>query len=131
VRRGDGITLGEDEVVALAGPDRTFADLVQQLVARPTPTVVDELAQRGIEYVVLPSPADGDVAATLDSAAGLVQASAADRTTRAWQVHARLGDAGLTGGTSWVRVVLLVVQGVALVVALVLCLPTTSRRRPS
>ena len=131
VRRGDGTTLGEDEVVALSGPDRTFTGLVQQLVARPTPTVVDQLAKRGIEYVVLPSPADGDVAATLDSAAGLVQASAADRTTRAWQVDHALGDDGLTGGTSWLRVVLLVVQGLGLVVALLLCLPTTSPRRTS
>jgi GT2 family glycosyltransferase len=131
VRRGDGITLGEDEVVDLAAPDRTFAGLVQQLVARPTPAVVAGLAERGIEYVVLPTPADGDVAATLDSAAGLVQASAADRTTRAWQVNHPTSDVGLTGDTSWLRVALLVVQGVGLLLALVLCLPTTRSRRTS
>ena len=41
---------------------------------------------QGIEYVVLPAPADGDVASALDATGGLVQASAEDRSTRAWQV---------------------------------------------
>lgn len=129
VRRGDGVTTGEDEVVNLTAEDTAFTSTVRELVSRPTPGVVDELAGAGIEYVVLPSPADGDVAAVLDAAAGLVQASAADRTTRAWQVNHRLDGSSLEGPTSWLRVVLLVVSGVAIVVVLVLCLPTTNRRR--
>ena len=129
VRRGDGITTGEDEVVDLTAEDTDFTSTVRALVSRPTPQVVDELAGAGIEYVVLPSPADGDVAAVLDAAAGLVQASAADRTTRAWQVNHQLDGTSLEGPTSWLRVVLLVVSGVAILVVLVLCLPTTNRRR--
>lgn len=130
VRRGDGVTTGEDEILALTAEDTDFTATVRELVSRPTPVVVDELGRSGIEYVVLPSPADGDVAAVLDAASGLVQASAADRTTRAWQVNRAVDDSSLDGPTSWLRVVLLVVQAVTLVVVLVLCLPTTSRRRP-
>ncbi|WP_395693812.1 glycosyltransferase family 2 protein [Nocardioides sp.] len=129
VRRGDGITTGEDEVLDLTAEDTAFTGTVRSLVSRPTPAVVDRLGRAGIEYVVLPSPADGDVAAVLDAAPGLVQASAADRTTRAWQVDRPVDGSSLEGPTSWLRVVLLVVSGVAIVVVLVLCLPTTSRRR--
>ncbi|GAA1131852.1 glycosyltransferase family 2 protein [Nocardioides aquiterrae] len=129
VRRGDGMTVGEDEVLALSAEDRDFSTTVRELVSRPTPAVVDDLGGNGIEYVVLPSPADGDVAATLDAAAGLVQASAADRSTRAWQVDRPLDASGLDGPTSWLRVVLIVVQGIAILVVVVLCLPTTNRRR--
>ena len=129
IRRGDGVTLGEDEVLNLTAEDDDFTELVTELVSRPTPAVVDELGRDGIEYVVLPSPADGDVAAVLDAAVGLVQASAEDRTTRAWQVDRPLEAGVLDGPTSWLRVALLVVQGLAILVVLVLCLPTTSRRR--
>ena len=87
VRRGDGVTLGEDEIIALAGEDSAFTDTVRSLTSRPTPEVVASLADRGIEYVVLPAPADGSVAAALDATGGLVQASAEDRSTRAWQVE--------------------------------------------
>lgn len=131
VRRGDGVTLGEDEILNLTAEDDAFTEQVRALVSRPTPDVVDGLGRSGIEYVVLPSPADGDVAATLDAAAGLVQASAADRDTRAWQVDRPLDDHALDGPTSWLRVALLVVQGVGLVVVAVLCLPTINRRRSS
>ncbi|MBZ5737336.1 glycosyltransferase family 2 protein [Nocardioides mangrovi] len=129
VRRGDGMTVGEDEIVTLTAEDHDFTDDVQALVSRPSPEVVDQLAAAGIEYVVLPTPADGDVAGVLDSASGLVQASAEERTTRAWQIDRPLDGSQLDGPTSWLRVVLLVVQGVAVVVVLVLCLPTVNRRR--
>jgi hypothetical protein len=131
VRRGDGVTLGEDEILNLTAEDGDFTTTVRELVSRPTPAIVDQLGKNGIEYVVLPSPADGDVAATLDAAAGLVQASAADRSTRAWQVNRELDASGLEGPTSWLRVALLVIEGAAIVVVAVLCLPTTSRRRSS
>ena len=61
VRREDGIRLGEDEIVAHAESDPAFDARVRALVSRPTPTVVAELAAAGIEYVVLPAPADPDV----------------------------------------------------------------------
>jgi GT2 family glycosyltransferase len=131
IRRGDGVTLGEDEILDLTAEDTDFTREVRALVSRPTPEVVDRLAGSGIEYVVLPSPADGDVASVLDAAAGLVQASAADRSTRAWQVARPLDASGLDGPTSWSRVALLALQGVGVLVVAVLCLPTTNRRRES
>jgi hypothetical protein len=88
---------------------------------------VDELGGAGIEYVVLPAPADPDVAASLDATSGLEAASAEDRDTRAWQVDRPLSADELDGPRSWLRVALLVTQAVAVVVVLVLCAPTTSR----
>jgi hypothetical protein len=129
VRRGDGVTLGEDEVLALTAEDRRLTRDVRRLASRPTPALVAGLAERGIEYVVLPAPADGDVAASLDATGGLVQASAEDRSTRAWQIDRPLADDALDGPDSWLRTVLLVLQGLGLGWVLVLCAPTTERRR--
>jgi len=129
VRRGDGVTLGEDEIVDLTPEDTDFTRDVRALVSRPTPAVVDALADRGIEYVVFPAPADGDVAAALDATGGLVQASAEDRSTRAWQVDRALDPDAVDGPRSWLRTGLLVLQALALLVVAVLCVPTTERRR--
>ena len=63
VRRGDGVTLGEDEVLALADEDVDLTRQVTELVSAPTGELVESLARAGIEYVVLPSPADGTIAA--------------------------------------------------------------------
>jgi len=129
VRRGEGVTLGEDEIIGLADEDAAFTTAVRALTSRPTPAVVARLADRGIEYVVLPAPADGSVAAALDATGGLVQASAEDRATRAWQVNRQLDPDAVDGPRSWLRILLLVVQTLALVVVLVLCLPTLRARR--
>jgi len=129
VRRGDGVTLGEDEIIDLSAEDTGFTRAVRALAARPTPEVVDLLARRGIEYVVLPAPADGDVASALDATGGLVQASAEDRSTRAWQVNRPLNASAVEGPRSWLRIGLLVLQGVLIVVVAVLCVPTSERRR--
>ncbi len=129
VRRGDGVTLGEDEVVDLTKEDAGFTRDVRALASRPTPAVVDVLAESGIEYVVLPAPADGNVAAALDATGGLVQASAEDRSTRAWQVNKTLDPHAVDGPRSWLRIALLVVQALGILVVAVLCVPTTDRRR--
>lgn len=129
IRRGDGITTGEDQVLNLTAEDAGFTSAVQELASRPTPEAVDLLAESGVEYVVLPAPADGDVAAVLDATSGLTQASAEQRTTRAWQVDRPLDGALLEGPVSWLRVLLLVVQAVAILVVVVLCAPTTNPRR--
>ena len=129
VRRDDGVTTGEDEVLDLTAEDHAFTSLVQGLASRPTPDAVAELASRGIEYVVLPAPADGEVAAALDATAGLEQASAEDRSTRAWQVGHPLSASDLDGSRSWLRVALLFLQGIAILVVLVLCAPSTDRGR--
>ena len=128
VRRGDGVTLGEDEIVALSEADEGFSRDVRTLVSRPTPQVVAALAGDGIEYVVLPAPADGDVAAALDATGGLTQASAEDRSTRAWQVGKPVDPDAVDGPQSYLRIALLVLQGIAILVVAVLCAPTTERR---
>ncbi|MDR7251470.1 GT2 family glycosyltransferase/energy-converting hydrogenase Eha subunit A [Nocardioides sp. BE266] len=129
IRRDDGTTLGEDEILTLTDEDTELTAEVKALVSAPTPGVVAALGSRGIEYVVLTAPADGHVSSLLDATAGLDQASAEDRTTRAWHVDRPLDASALDGDGSWWRAVLLVVQGVAIIVALVLAAPTVRQGR--
>uniref|UniRef100_UPI00356B1BAD hypothetical protein n=1 Tax=Nocardioides sp. TaxID=35761 RepID=UPI00356B1BAD len=129
VRRDDGVRLGEDEIVAHSAGDATLDDVVDTLVSRPTPAAVTALGEAGIEYVVLPSPADAAVSAELDATAGLVAASAEDRQTRAWQVDRPLSADQITGSRSWVRILLLVLQFGALAALAVLCGPHAAQRR--
>ena len=86
VLRDDGLTVGEDEIVGLMAADDELDALVGELVSSPASGAVESLPEQGIEYVVLPDPADGNVAAVLDATTGLEQASAENRETRAWQV---------------------------------------------
>ncbi len=129
IRRDDGTTVGEDEILTLADEDAELTSEVQALVSSPTPAVVAALGARGVEYVVLSSPADGKVSALLDATAGLEQASAEDRTTRAWHVDRPLDAKALEGPGSWWRTGLLVVQALAILAALVLAAPTVRQRR--
>jgi hypothetical protein len=129
VRRGDGVTLGEDEILQLEAENTDLTHAVRSLTSRPTPAVIDALANLGIEYVVLPAPADGSVAASLDATGGLTQASAEDRSTRAWQISRPLNPDAVAGPRSWLRIGLLVVELVGIVWVAVLCAPTTNRRR--
>ena len=58
-----------------------------ELASRPTRTPSRRSPGFGVEYVVLPAPADATVAAGLDATGGLTQASA-EHSTRAWQLRA-------------------------------------------
>jgi hypothetical protein len=128
ILRGDGTTLGDDEIITLTPEDRAFTDLVQQFVSRPTDEVVQGLADKGIQYVVLPPRVDGAVAAAIDASGAVTQASAANRATRAWQLDVDpRGD--FDDHRSWLRIGLLVVQAAGVVLVVVLCLPTLERRR--
>jgi hypothetical protein len=131
VLRDDGVRLGEDEIVALSAEDESLGATVSALVSGPDPEAVESLADEGIQYVVLPSPADGSVASVIDATAGLSQASAEDRTTRAWEVGPEQNPDAVDGPRSWLRIGLLVVQVLAILVIAVLCAPTSSRRRES
>jgi GT2 family glycosyltransferase len=129
IRRDDGTTVGEDEILTLADEDAGLTSDVRDLVSAPTPTVVADLGARGVEYVVLASPADGRISSLLDATAGLEQARAEDRTTRPRRVDRPLDPASLDGPSPWWRTALLVVQGLAVVLALVLAAPTVRQRR--
>ncbi len=131
VLRDDGITVGEDEVVALSAEDEELTSDVQKLASGPAPDTVPQLAASGIEYVVMPAPADGTVAAALDATGGLTQASAEDRATRAWQVETPVDEDAVDGPRSWLRVGLLALQALAIVVVAVLATPTIRRGRTS
>ncbi|WP_370290419.1 glycosyltransferase [Nocardioides sp.] len=126
VRRGQGRTLGEDEVLALTPEDREVTALVRTLVTSPDPDSAERLARLGVLYVVQPAPADGTVAARLDATTGLEQASA-ERGTRAWQVTPAPGP--LPEQTSWLRWLLLLAQLAAVPTLVVLALPTLRRNR--
>jgi len=128
VMRGDGTTIGDDEIMTLTPEDTAFTGLVQQFVSQPTDDVVQGLADAGIQYVVLPPRVDAGVAAAIDASGAVSQASAANRATRAWQLDAEpSGD--MSGHRSWLRIALLVVQAAGLILVVVLCLPTLERRR--
>lgn len=129
VRRGDGLTVGEDEILALSDEDEKFTETVTQVASRPSPEVMEALATGGIEYVVLPEPADGRVASVLDASAGLIQASAENRSTRAWQVASEPDPGAVSGPVSWLHIALLVIQGAALLVVAVLCGPSRKESR--
>ncbi|UMG93184.1 hypothetical protein [Nocardioides sp. TF02-7] len=78
---------------------------------------------------MLPAPADGAVAARLDATGGLEPASAEDRATRAWATTDAPPAEALDGPAPAWRTGLLVLQGVAVLVVLVLTLPTVRRSR--
>lgn len=129
VRRDDGVTVGEDEVLAFSDPDPAADEVVSTLLARPTASSVQDVAALGLEWILLPAPADATVAASLDATTGLVQAST-DPGTRAWRVDRELAVDAVDGPGSWLHVLLLLVQGGGLVVVLVLCLPSLRERSP-
>ena len=129
VHRGEGTTLGQDEILALTEPDKQLDADVGQLVSRPTPEVVARMSEHGVDYVVMPAPVDPQVAATLDAASGMTQASAADRSTRAWQFDEAAPDDAIDGEGPWWHPWLLGLQGLAILVIVVLCGPTRRDQR--
>lgn len=128
IRRGDGTTLGEDEIIALTPRDEELDGHVRDLASAPTSQVIADLGALGIEYVVLASPADGRIASGLDSTTGLVQASTPEPTTRAWRVDRELGAESVASEESGVRPALLGIQALAVLAALVMAAPTIRRR---
>ena len=129
VQRDDGVTLGEDEVLALTPPDPSLTADISALISEPAPEVVDAVAKHGIEYVVLPGPADGQVAAGLDATAGLEQASTENPETRAWHLAPAPSATSLAGHTSWTRWLLIGIQAFVLLTVAVLCGPTRRASR--
>ncbi|GAB3088972.1 glycosyltransferase [Nocardioides zeae] len=129
VRREDGLRLGEEEIAALTPVDTTMVEDVRTLVSTPSGEQLDRLRDAGISYIVLPAPADPTIRAVLDSVAGLQPASAADPDTRAWELAEQpAADAVDDGSTGVGRALLLLVQGVAVVVVLVMAGPSLPSR---
>lgn len=127
IHRGDGVTLGEQEILALSPVDAADAAVVSDALSRPGADVADRLGALGIQFVLLTAPVDGAVAASLDATAGLVAASS-DAGTQAWEVERPLDPEAVAGAGSALRPVLLVLQVAALLLVLVLCVPTIRSR---
>ncbi|MBS44785.1 MAG: hypothetical protein CMH83_16795 [Nocardioides sp.] len=123
VVRGSGVTVGEQEVLALATPDDAALATITELLSRPTGRTVDDIGALGVEWVLLTAPADPTVAATLDATSGLQQVSTTPGS-RGWQVTRPLADDAVPADGSAGRTLLLTLQGLALLVVAVLCLPT-------
>ena len=129
VQRGDGTTLGDDEILALTEPDAALDKDVAALVSQPDTDVVGRMPGHGIDYIVMPAPVDPQVAATLDAASGITQASAADRDTRAWQFDEPAPADAIDGDGPWWHPPLLALQILAILVIIVLCGPTRRELR--
>jgi GT2 family glycosyltransferase len=127
VRRGDGLTIGEDEILALTPVDADLTEAVVGLTSQPTDELIEGLAAEGIEFVVLTAPADGQVASRLDAVGGLTPVSTENRDTRAWQVDRTPTADAIAGSGPGYRYGLVGLQLLAIVVGLIMCGPG---RRP-
>ena len=85
IDRGDGVTLGEDEVLATAATDPADEAVVDELLTSSTTSDGARLRALGVRHVLLTDPADGRLAAVLDATPGLTP-TGADPGARAWQV---------------------------------------------
>jgi GT2 family glycosyltransferase len=131
VQREDGLTVGEDEIVALMKPDTALGEDVQTLLSAPEQEAAETLPGHGIAFIVLSAPVDGNLAAVLDATTGLEGASADDRDTRAWRVTTDVVAGAVETETAGWRVAMLALQGLAIVVVAVLCVPTQAREERS
>lgn len=125
--RGPGLRTGDDDVRTGPAQQRGLTRLVGTLAADPQPAEVRRLAGYGISYVYAPPPADPKLVANLDAASGVELASAVQPGARAWQLQP--GPPALEPRPDASRPWLLGLQGVAILAAVVLALPSTRGRR--
>ena len=90
----DGVRLGEDSVLP-ADPDDELTELLRTLLSHAEPDDVSQLADLGVEYVVLPQPADPAFVAALDGTVGLSRASTTVQRLVGWQLDANVGQVRL------------------------------------
>ncbi len=128
VVRGEGARLGDDSVMPPAEQQADLTELVADLATAPSAEQVQQLAGHGVEFVYLAPPADPDLVGNLDSVSGLSSASALRPGSRAWQLDTEPSREAPPSASLMPRV-LLVVQALALVLALVLSAPTRKVRR--
>jgi GT2 family glycosyltransferase len=126
--RSDGARLGDDTVMATGEAQDRLTALVADLATAPTADDVADLSTYGVEFVYLPPPVDLDLVGNLDSVSGLRTASAPP-ASRAWQLDADPSRESLPEPGRSLRPLLLVLQGLAVVVAFVLAAPSR-RVRP-
>ena len=127
--RQPGVRLGDDAVLPApsdqAGLTRTVADLA----SAPTPDDVRRLSRAGVAFVYAPAPADPSLVGNLDSVSGVSRGSATGAGSRAWQLEATPDRSALSQPGDLLRPWLLLVQGLAVLVVVVLAVPSRRERR--
>lgn len=130
--RPGGVTEGQQALLALTPERSELTQTVRDLIARPSAKTVTALAADGIGYVAQPPGSDPAVTAILDAAYGLQRTSTGDPASRAWANCVLVAPVcattpvvtpNLGGSISWMRIVLLVLQGLALFGGIVMALP--------
>ncbi|BBH16517.1 hypothetical protein Back2_08040 [Nocardioides baekrokdamisoli] len=130
--RPGGVTEGQQALLALTPERSDVTQLVRELITRPTAQTMPALAADGIGYVAQPPGSDPAVTTVLDAAYGLQRTSTGNPAFRAWAncvivapTCAKTPVMALSpsGSISWMRVVLLMVQGLALFGVVVMSLP--------
>lgn len=125
--RGPGVRLGEETVAADQEREDALTSLVADLATAATAEQVAELGALGVEFVYLPPPVDPSLAGNLDSVSGLSTASVLQAGARAWQLDGE--PTRDLPESAPVHLPLVLLQGVAVVAAVVLAAPTRRRRR--
>lgn len=126
VMSGDGHRLGDDSVVDTGDRDE-LRPLVADIFSTRALDDGRELAKLGIAYVVLTTPIQPALAASLDSVPDLSRASSPTNRLLAWQLDRQL-EAVEHPPTSSSRPWALALQLAVVVVAVVVAAPTLSRR---
>lgn len=130
--RPGGVTEGQQALLALTPERSDLTQSVRELITRPTATTMKALAADGIGYVAQPPGSDPGVTAVLDAAFGLRRAGTGDPASRAWVNCLVIAPVcatvpvvapSLGASTSWMRIVLLILQGLALFGVMVMSLP--------
>jgi hypothetical protein len=128
--RAPGLRLGEDSVLPTVDEQQSLTNVVTRLVTAPEPSDINHLAAHGVSFVYGQAPADTSFVGNMDSVSGVTPGSAVAPGARAWQINQKPTRAALTEPpTSALRPALLVVQGLAVLIALVLAAPTRKARR--
>ncbi len=121
--------VGDDAIVALTPSNPEFTAVVAGLLSGKQNAAARNLADYGIAYVYVPAPARGVITGSLDASTALSRASAARAKDAAWRVQSQTTTVALSdAGQPWRRT-LVMLQLLAIVVALVMAAPTRRRDR--
>ena len=127
--RQPGLRIGDDSVLPSARDQAALTSYVENLASAPEATDVSRLSRLGVAYVYAPAPADVTLTGNLDGVSGTTAASATRPGARAWQLEPGAERTGLSRNPDGLRPWLLGLQGLAVLVVVVLAVPTRRSRR--
>ena len=127
VLRDGPLRTGDDAIAALTPPDDALTRLVGRVLGDPQGDDARALADYGVSYVYAPSPVSAGVAGSLDAATGFSRASA-PTDDAAWRLQDRASGNSMNQDPQPFHGWLLAGQLVAIVVCIVLALPTRRER---